>query len=194
MLPERHTYRLLVVSSSEKFNSGLKPLLEEKRYAPIVFEGSVSSAKRSLLEQAYDLVLINAPLPDETGIKFAIDLSADKGVVCLLFVKADLHEEVRAKVGEYGVFTLPKPTSAAVISQGLNWMEAMRARLGKLEKKTTSIEEKMEEIRLVNRAKWMLIENLGMTESDAHRYIEKQAMDRCVTRREVAEGILQTYR
>jgi response regulator NasT len=33
-----------------------------------------------------------------------------------------------------------------------------------------------------------------MTESDAHRYIEKQAMDRCVTRREIAENILQTYR
>ena len=48
----------------------------------------------------------------------------------------------------------------------------------------------MEEIRLVNRAKWLLIEQLKMTEAEAHRHIEKQAMDRCVTRRAVAEDIL----
>ena len=42
----------------------------------------------------------------------------------------------------------------------------------------------------MNRAKWQLIDQRGMTEQDAHRYIEKQAMDRCVTRRAVAEDIL----
>ena len=52
----------------------------------------------------------------------------------------------------------------------------------------------MEEIRMVNRAKWLLIEQLKMTEQQAHRYIEKQAMDRCITRRAVAEQILATYR
>ena len=55
-------------------------------------------------------------------------------------------------------------------------------------------EEKMEEIRIINRAKWLLIEQLKMTENEAHRYIEKQAMDRCVTRRTVAENILSTYK
>ena len=57
-----------------------------------------------------------------------------------------------------------------------------------------SSKEKMEEIKLINRAKWALINSLGMTEADAHRYIEKQAMDRCVARREIAENIIQTYK
>ena len=56
-----------------------------------------------------------------------------------------------------------------------------------------TIEEKMEEIRLVNRAKWLLIECLSMTEADAHRYIEKTAMDTGSKRREVAESIIRTY-
>ena len=51
----------------------------------------------------------------------------------------------------------------------------------------------MEEIRLVNRAKWILIQHLKMNESDAHRYIEKRAMDTCVSRREIAENIIKTY-
>ena len=63
-----------------------------------------------------------------------------------------------------------------------------------MEQKTASVEEKMEEIRIINRAKWLLIEQLKMTENQAHRYIEKQAMDRCVTRRAIAENILSTYK
>ena len=51
----------------------------------------------------------------------------------------------------------------------------------------------MEDIRVVNKAKWFLIEQLKMTEQEAHRYIEKQAMDRCVTKRVIAENILSTY-
>ena len=46
-------------------------------------------------------------------------------------------------------------------------------------------------LRLVNCAKWLLIGQLGMTEADAHRWLEKQAMDRCVSRRSVAEEIIR---
>lgn len=62
-----------------------------------------------------------------------------------------------------------------------------------MEMKNRSLREKMEDIRMVNRAKWLLIENLNMTEKDAHHYIEKQAMDTRFTRREVAENIVRTY-
>lgn len=78
--------------------------------------------------------------------------------------------------------------------QSIRLLCGTRERLRRMEKKTASVEEKIEEIRLVNRAKWILIDELKMTETDAHRYIEKQAMDRCVTRRKIAEGIIQTYK
>ena len=63
----------------------------------------------------------------------------------------------------------------------------------KSEKKALSIEEKMEEIRIVNRVKWLLIIELKMDEQGAHRYIEKQAMDRCISKRIVVEEIIKTY-
>ena len=72
-------------------------------------------------------------------------------------------------------------------------MSSARERLRKSEKKALSIEEKMEEIRIVNRDKLLLISEMHMDESQAHRYIEKQAMDRCVTRKVVAEEIIKTY-
>ena len=56
-----------------------------------------------------------------------------------------------------------------------------------------TFEEKMSEIRLVNRAKLLLISELSMTEPEAHRYIEKHAMDRCVAKKQIAEEIIRTY-
>ena len=80
-----------------------------------------------------------------------------------------------------------------MFAQALEWMMTVRERLRKAETKTLSIEEKMEEIRVVNRAKWLLITELKMEEPQAHRYIEKQAMDRCISKRDVAEEIIRTY-
>jgi len=51
----------------------------------------------------------------------------------------------------------------------------------------------MAEIRLVNKAKWILISELFLSEPEAHRYIEKQAMDRCISKRTIAEEIIKTY-
>ena len=61
----------------------------------------------------------------------------------------------------------------------------------KLETKTLSVEEKMEEIRLVSRAKLLLVEKKNMTEDEAHRYIGKEAMDHGVSRKKIAEALLK---
>ena len=72
-------------------------------------------------------------------------------------------------------------------------MESAREGFRALEEKAVSFEEKMEEIRIVNRAKWLLISELKMDEPQAHRYLTKQAMDRCVAKKVIAEEILKTY-
>lgn len=191
-LKER-VYSVLIVSASDSFNSAMSELLPESTYRPISAVSDVSAAKRAILERAYDYVIINSPLPDELGTRFAIDTCSAKGTVVLLFVRSDIHAEIYDKVAEHGVFTLPKPTSKQTMITALGWMASARERLRKFEKKTLSIEEKMEEIRLVNRAKWLLISQLKMDEAEAHRYIEKQAMDRCVSKREVSEEIIKLY-
>ena len=191
-LKER-VYSILVISSKENFNASLQALLPESKYAPVQIVSSVSLAKRVLLERSFDFVFINTPLPDDFGTRFAIEISGNKGTVILLLVRNEVYEEVCDKVTEYGILTLPKPASKQMVAHTLNFMAGIRERLRKLEKKSLSMEEKMKEIRLVNRAKWVLIDELKMSEADAHRYIEKQAMDRCVSRREIAEEIISTY-
>ena len=193
MALETRVYSVLVVSSVEKFNTSLSSLLPETSYAPVHTAESIATARRMLLERAYDMVLVNTPLPDELGVRFAIDVCSDRSTVALLFVKNEMYGDTYAKVVRHGVFTLPKPTSPSAVGEAVSFMCAARERLRTLEKKTLSIEEKMEEIRRVNRAKWLLIEVLKMTEEEAHRFIEKQAMDACVSKKEIADNIIKTF-
>ena len=191
-LKER-VYSVLIVSAAEGFNDALSALLPNSKYSPINFVSNISAAKRALAERAFDFVIINSPLPDDIGTRFAIDTGSSKETVVLLMVRAELQAEIYDKVAEHGVFVLPKPTSKPTMAIALSWLSSAREKLRKTEKKTLSIEEKMEEIRIVNRAKWLLISELKMDEQGAHRYIEKQAMDRCVSKKVVSEEIIKTY-
>ena len=191
-LKER-VYSVLIVSAAEGFNDALSALLPDSKYSPTNFVSNISAAKRALAERAFDFVIINSPLPDDIGTRFAIDTGSSKETVVLLMVRAELQAEIYDRVAEHGVFVLPKPTSKPTMAIALSWLSSAREKLRKTEKKTLSIEEKMEEIRIVNRAKWLLISELKMDEQGAHRYIEKQAMDRCISKKVVAEEIIKTY-
>ena len=193
MIFDGRIYSVLIVSSSDKITDALRSLMPSGSYEPVVVANSISAAKRNLLEASYDFVIINTPLPDDFGMRFAIDVCADKSTVCLMLVRSEHYEETHAKVSPHGVFTLSKPSPASTIQIALSWMATTRERLRNVAKKSLSLEEKMEEIRLVNRAKWILINQLKMTEPEAHRYIEKQAMDCCVTKYEIAQSIIRTY-
>ena len=188
-LKER-VYSVLVVSAAEQFNAALLPLLPSSGYDPVRVVSDISSAKRAFTERAFDFVIINAPLPDDMGVRFAVDVCSGTETVTLLLLREGYFAEMTGRLTPHGVFTLLKPTSAGRMATALQWMAAARERLRKTEKKTITLQEKMEEIRLVNRAKWILIEQQGMDEPQAHRFIEKQAMDRCVTRRVVAQEII----
>ena len=193
MIFRDETYSVLLVSASEKFNTVTASLLPGSEFWPVTVAKSAGEAQRRLLETDYDIVLVNTPLPDEFGTRLAENACAKTPASVLLLVKRELHEEIYYKVVESGVITLPKPVSEQTMSQMLRTLCAVRERLRRAEERQVSVEKKIEELRIVNRAKWILIDRLHMTEEDAHEYIRRQAMDKRVSKREAAEDILRTY-
>ena len=190
---KQQAYSTLVVSASETFTSSLTALLTSSRCEPIHVADNIGAASRKLSSREYDFIIINSPLPDDSGIHFAIDSGAAGNAVVLLLVRSELHDEIYDQVYRHGVLTLPKPIVKSTFLTALNWMASLRERLRKSEAKALSVEDKMKEIRLVNRAKWLLIKELHMDEPQAHRYIEKQAMDTCTSKKEVAENLIRMY-
>ena len=190
---QERIYSVLIVSASEKFQNALRSLLPETSCSPIVTVSNAGAAERTRNDQDFDFIFVDSPLPDDAGIRFAIDCCRTGGTVVLLFAAAALYDPIRSRVEKHGVFVLPRPVPRDAILRGLNWMTAARERLRSYEKKVQPIEERMEEIRLVNRAKWLLISELKMSEPDAHHFITHQAMDRCCSKRAVAEEIVRLY-
>lgn len=185
------SYSVLSVAAAEKFHTSLRELLPSGRYSPVHSASDAAEARRRLLESRYDIIVISAPLRDEFGTHLAQHFAENSGAGILLLVKPEYYSDVSAQVTPLGVLALSKPTSPQLMLQCMELLCGTRERLRRMEQKSASIEDKMAEIRLVNRAKWALIENRGMTEQDAHRYIEKKAMDRCVSKRVVAEEMLR---
>lgn len=192
MTTPKPLHRVLVVSGGKQAFDYIADLLPKNEYDPVTYVSSAGEAKRLLPITDYDILVVNTPLPDEFGTEFALDC-AEGTLGVLLLCKNDLYEQVAYRVEDSGVLTLPRPVTKQTFYTAIKLLVAMNARLGKLEKQNRSLKEKMADIRVVNRAKWLLIEHHSMTEQDAHYYIEKQAMDTRLSRREVAQGIIRTY-
>jgi AmiR/NasT family two-component response regulator len=183
----------LIVSGTDKGKDFLSDLLKAQEFSQITTVTSGGEARRLLIEGSFDLVVINTPLRDEFGHELALSITDSAAAGVIMLVKSEISDEVSQKVEDFGVFVVSKPISRQFFFQALKLVTASRRRLQGLKKENAKLEKKIEEIRLVDRAKCVLIQYLNLTEPQAHRYIEKQAMDMRLTKREIAEGILKAY-
>ena len=173
MVTGKRKYRVLVAGANDKLGESIAALLPKNEYEPPVFAASVGEIRRLALESTMDLVVLNTPLKDEFGTRLALDL-ADYNIAVLLMVQGDVFDQVCYKVEDYGVLTLAKPVSRQSFYTAVKLLTAMRAKMLRMEKKNQALQEKMQDIRTINRAKWLLITNLQMTEDEGEKLVGKR--------------------
>ena len=175
--------RALIVSAGANSNEYIAARLSEMGYSRPVIIPSGAEARRRMSESDFELIVVNAPLPDEFGHELCITAveQTDAGVVFL--VKAAQAEQLLAPLNEQGVLLLSKPFTTPLFLQAMHMAAAGTHRL----------QDKIGQLRLVSRAKCCLVEHAHMTEAEAHRYLEKQAMDTRRDRAEVAQEVLEEY-
>lgn len=194
MAAKKDAHRILIISKTEKTSDLLRDVLPPALCRNMSCVTSAGDAKRLLIGTSYDIIIINAPLVDDFGIQTALDIAEKHNVGVLLLVKSELYEQAAYEVEDAGVVTLPKQTTKQTLYMTIRMLGAVQARIQRMEKENRGIQNKLNEVRVIDRAKWILIDQLKMSEPEAHRYIEKHAMDRCVKRVEIAENIIRTYR
>jgi len=185
--------RYLVVSGSKKGEDFFSQLLEEAGFHNIDTIDSAEGAKRLINNFHYDIIIINSPLADEPGEKLAGTLCKTTASGVLLVVKAEKVSEIEDRVADEGVFVLAKPLNKPMFLAAIRFVRASWMRISALRAKEENLKKQLEDIKLIERAKYCLIQYLGMTEPQAHRHIEKQAMDMRRSKRQIAEDILKTY-
>ena len=184
---------LLLVTGSRDTAAHFAAFLPEDRFAPELTVCSPLEAPYVLDETVYDVVVIDGSVSSDTATALA-SRAADSGAAgVLLLAEASQFETVAAYGEQRGFMTLQSPVDPSLLKQSLGMIANLSQRLRALESRAEKLQAKMDEMRIVDRAKLLLIQRFKMTEKQAHRFIEKNAMDRCVTRRAVAEKIIRTY-
>lgn len=189
---QRFSYSAMIVSPGGKSREIIAGQLSGAFRRPLTFPESGGEARRALMERDFDAVIVNSPLRDESGVDLALQAAAG-GASVMLFCKAEIFDEICSKTENSGVLVLAKPFSAILFRQAQNILLASRQRVRAAEKECSKLRAKMDEIKSVDFAKCLLIEFRGMSEPEAHRYIEKRAMDDRVSKKEVAETVIKTY-
>ncbi len=184
---------ILIVSSGEKATALIIDLFKGCSVSEITIVKSSAEAKRMFSKSDFDLVVINTPLSDEYGHETAEICVTSTNASCLMIVKSEHYESVSETVEPMGIMTIQKPVNKALFFQAIRFINASRNRLSGLRNENQKLHQRIEEMKLVNRAKFALMQYLGFDENQAHRYLEKQAMDKRVTKREIAIEIIKIY-
>ena len=140
-----------------------------------------------------DGVLIAEPIAGSSGRELALQLKKRHCMAVLLLAAPEHADTDAALLEQSGVLVLPNDAPESLIVQTIRLLTAVRIQLEQMQHKTEKLEAKVADIRIINRAKLLLVQHLQMTETEAHKYIEKQAMDTSMRRRTIAENIIRTY-
>lgn len=185
-------FRILLVSSSKNFSLGISNALMYESYE-IEMIDSIAKAKRKVLDKDFDIIIINSPVIDDFGLDFAIEEAITNVSGILMFVKPEVEFEIYYKTYQYGILTLTKPSTKSILLQSLRLLCSTIAKREQIYNKPKNINERLEEIKIINTAKLLLIEHMKLTEDEAHKYLEKKAMDFRQSKIKIAKNIIDDY-
>ena len=141
--------RALIVSAGANSNEYIAARLSEMGYSRPVIIPSGAEARRRMSESDFELIVVNAPLPDEFGHELCITAveQTDAGVVFL--VKAAQAEQLLAPLNEQGVLLLSKPFTTPLFLQAMHMAAAGNHRLQRLRQENARLQDKIGQLRLV---------------------------------------------
>lgn len=183
----------LVVSKTESGLKTIAQLLREEDVGKIDCTLSVEDAKDKMSYSDYDVIVVNTPLEEETGLEFSIYCAKHTKSTIIVMVQQEKALEAAHIVGHYGILVIQKPLNRHMFHHYLIFTHCFKKRMLSVEKENEELKLKLEEIKVIDRAKLLLMQCLAMSEAQAHRYLEKQAMNLRTSKLAVAKQVIKTY-
>ncbi|MFC4585601.1 ANTAR domain-containing response regulator [Sphaerisporangium corydalis] len=189
------TQRRVVIAEDEALiRLDLKEMLEEEGYAVVGEAGDGETAIKLALEHRPDLVILDVKMPILDGISAAERIVSERVAPCLIltaFSQRDLVERAR----DAGAMAyLVKPFTKSDLVPAIEMAVSRHEEVAALEREVTTLSERLETRKLVERAKGLLMAEHGWTEPQAFRWIQKASMDRRMSMRQVAQAVVSEAR
>ena len=185
------TTRVVIAEDEAIIRLDLKELLQEDGYDVVGETGRGDEAVELVRDLRPDLVILDIKMPGLDGLSAAREIAKDRGAAVLIltaFSQRDLIEQARdAGALAYLVKPFQRSELIPAVEVALGRFQEMKA----LESEVKGLEDQLETRRLVDRAKGLLMDKHGLSESDAFSFIQKTAMRERKTMKAVAESVLE---
>ena len=189
--PPRPAARTVVIAEDEALiRMDLAEMLTDEGYDVVGQAGDGAKAVELAEELRPDLVILDVKMPVLDGIA-AAEAIAGKRIAPVVILTAFSQRDLVERAREAGAMAyLVKPFTQSDLMPAIEMAVSRFAELSLLEAEVADLTERLDTRKAVDRAKGILQEQLGLSEPDAFRWIQKTAMDLRVSMREVAEGVV----
>ena len=194
------TCRVLIAAKNE---SGVEAIMNALR--GVASRGELAVSKAMTISQVRnriapysgdgppDILIIKLPLEDEAGIEQILDMVAKSSrLQAILMVRRDAYEQISYRCRSLPIFVLSLPAQVQIMAEAVRFMMAAGRRMADSDEEVMRLRRKLSEIGYITRAKCLLIQYRAMSEEEAHYYLEREAMDRCVSKKEIALEIIDS--
>jgi AmiR/NasT family two-component response regulator len=182
--------RVVLAEDEALIRLDLAEMLAEEGYDVVGQAGDGEKAVQLVEELRPDLVVLDVKMPKLDGITAASRI-AEQRIAPVVILTAFSQRELVDRAREAGAMAyVVKPFGKADLVPAIEVARARFAELQQLEAEIGELTDRLETRKLVDRAKGVLQQQLGLSEPDAFRWIQKTAMDLRLSMREVAQGVV----
>ena len=182
--------RVLIAEDEALIRLDLREMLVEEGYDVCGEAGDGAAAVRLAQELRPELVIMDVKMPVLDGISAAEQIVAER-IAPVVMLTAFSQRDLVARAREAGAMAyLVKPFQKKDLVPAIEMAVSRFAEVVALEKEVSDLSARLEVRKLVDRAKGVLQTGHGMTEPDAFRWVQRTSMDRRLSMRVVAQGVL----
>ena len=183
--------RVLVAEDEALIRLDLVELLTAEGYDVVGEANDGEQALAMARELEPDLVVMDVKMPKMDGIS-AASVIAEERIAPVVMLTAFSQRELVERAREAGAMAyVVKPFDASDVVPAIEVAMARYAELRAVEEEVEDLQERFESRKLVEQAKGLLMEGLGLTEPEAFRWIQRTAMDRRTSMQAVAGAVLE---
>ena len=185
--------RIIVAEDEAIIRMDLIEMLRESGYNVI---GEAANGREAISLARHlkpDLAILDVKMPEIDGISAAEVITSEK-LAAVLMLTAFSQRELVERARDAGAMAyLVKPFSISDLTPAIEMALGRYAQIQALEAEVGELGERLEARKLVDRAKGVLMANLGISEPEAFKWIQKAAMDQRSSMSAVSEGVLAHY-
>ena len=186
--------RVIVAEDEAIIRMDLIEMLREAGYNVI---GEAANGREAISLARHlkpDLAILDVKMPEIDGIS-AAELIVSEKLSAVLMLTAFSQRELVERARDAGAMAyLVKPFSISDLTPAIEMALGRYAQIQALEAEVGELGERLEARKLVDRAKGVLMANLGISEPEAFKWIQKAAMDQRSSMSAVSEGVLAHYK